>query len=1163
MASHMITFIFYALYFIIIWGLLVVLGHIAFFKNQGPKIRRDLIKKFLSLICLESLAPKIEVCLAQRFKGKGTLITACVIFLGLMFTQVGKYPPRFLRSTLFPELPSFLYLPKQSANWLDFRSRYLPLVGRDAQMSALNDFLFSDAKFSWWWLRGKPASDANRIALEWVLQQPSVSPFGGHHAGFFRDVEVTQYWKEWQPRRRTVIVIYDIANYVDNILVFLKALGQNSDGWKYPVRLLVVGRSLPVTLKDLEYEEIYTDYRYNPKPLLAGPLEVKHLRIFTRKLSSMKKKPFTLTSELETKIMNLTQGFPLLLAIAVDSVLESGTLKWSNHEELLHRELQKMTKRFQQEGLDQSCIPLLALSTFCRGLPWTAVDNFHPNTICHNKGLLDKLLEQDTVKSIPPIEPPLLGEYFVLESFESLNKVQRHKFLTTAWESSPRGVAGTLNNLLLDFPGHSMTAQLDEQPTNDEALVYWAKARINTTEMVEGKHISLAEKEARWQEVLDVAKKLPDNSEMPWVSAGVTANMIYHFGKTQDLSKMEKAIAELRRIMAMFPNDIRVVKMALSGLANCLQCYYENDRCDNAVSTFKIIQTISKRVKHHSIQMIHFVASANVMNCYGKLDRWEEMEETLAILDNIIAGYPSVVFHRLASGTFGNAIRQFVLYGRLTEVRPRLKKLREIAGRFPDDSYIQLEYAKSMTTAILQYKRKECTHEMKKSFQDLVDTTARFEKNSELKSKFQSELARGAVHCINLCIGQTLDDMLYFWGVLRDVGKGYPRSKEIREHIAIGSANVLALLRSIQNDVNVPAIFEVFIDSTHDFPDSAIIKKQFIRGITILLTWGLDSTEGQSLDSWQKVLNYLIEVSERSKNNLDVQALFAGGALAAIRHCGDKRQLDLMQQVFDFLYSIGQRYPNSKLIQLALAGGCANAINKYSDAGSFEKLIGLFKILEGVERKYPQNISENEKVKYVYVYGGTSAIKAYYEMREMDKALSVFNTLCVIAKEYRENEELQLDMTKAAVNITKICSDKQMLGDMQIAFRVVKEIAQRYPENLDIQERLAIAGLNVSSAQGPGAQEAFELLLELGERFDNMEIQSCLASGAFNMMIYYCENGRPHDAEKSYNVLIKQVRSFPNHQEIQNVMRRCQQLFKQAPTANEHNGTQKSQQPAP
>ena len=161
-------------------------------------------------------------------------------------------------------------------------------------------------------------------------------------------------------------------------------------------------------------------------------------------------------------------------------------------------------------------------------------------------------------------------------------------------------------------------------------------------------------------------------------------------------------------------------------------------------------------------------------------------------------------------------------------------------------------------------------------------------------------------------------------------------------------------------------------------PWTAIIKKQFIRGITILLTWGLDSTEGQSLDSWQKVLNYSIEVSERSKNNLDVQALFAGGALAAIRHCGDKKQLGLMQQVFDFLYSIGQRYPDNKLIQVALAGGCSNAINGYSDAGGFEKLIGVFKILEGVERKYPQNISENETVKHIYVSGGVNAIKAYF-----------------------------------------------------------------------------------------------------------------------------------------------------------------------------------------
>lgn len=1167
-SQTIITAVVFVVYFLLVWLLLTLLNRCVIdkrprLKKLFHKIRQEWLEKMLSTLLMKSLVPDIEKWIAKRGDKKTwRWVTAGVMTSVLSFTPAVKYPARSLDARLFPEPPSFLYIPKQRTNWLDFRSRYLPLVGRDAQMSALNDFLFSDDKFSWWWLKGKPASDANRIALEWVLQQPSVSLFGGNHAGFFSDVEATQYWKEWQPRRRTVIVIYDIADYADTVLVLLKTLGKNSDKWKYPVRVLLVGRSLPMTLKDLEYEEIYTDYRYDAKPLVAGPLEVKHLRILARKLSSKKQKPFTLTPELEDKIMDLTQGFPLLLAIAVDTILKSQTLKWSSHEDLLHREIQKMTKRFQQEGLDQSCLPLLALSTFCRGLPWTAAEDFHPNTACHNKGLLDKLFEMDTVETIPPIEPQLLGEYFVLERFESLNEIQRHKFVTSAWTFSPRGVAGTLNNLLLDFPGHSMVAQLDVQPTKEEALVYWAKARINVTGMAEAKHISLVEKEARWQQVLDVARELPDNSEIAWVSAGVTAHMIHHFGEIQDLAKMEKAIGELRRIARVFHNDIRVVKLVLAGLTNSLKCYYDHDRCDNAVTAFKIIQSVSEKVKNDSIQMIHFAASANVMNCYGKLGRWEELDETLVVLDDIIARSPSVVLHRLASGAFGNAIRQFLRYGRLTKASPRLQRLREIAVRFPEDSYIQLEYAKSTADAMLQYKQQECRLEMKKSFQDLVETTARFVDNSESRSKFQSELARGAANCINRCVGQTLDDMLYFWDVLRNVGKRYPRSQEIREHIAMGGANALELLRSIQNAVKVPAIFEVLIDSTHDFPGSVIIKNQFIHGIEILLGWGPDPTVGRSLDSCQKVLSYLIEVSKRTRHNPEVQVLLAAGAASAIPSFGDNNLLDLMQEIFDFLYSIGRRYPDDKQIQFALAGGCANAIKGYNDAGSFENSIRVFRILEAVEKEYPQNTSENEVVKHLYVYGGVNAIRAYGEMGEVDKALEVFNTSGFIAKQYSENEELQLHMTKAAVNITKICGVEQMIADMQKAFGAIQDIASRYPENPDIQERLALAAFNVIAAKGPGAQEDFRILRELAAKHaDNMEIQSCLASGAFNMMIYHAKGGRPHDAEKSYKVLIQVARSFPNHPEIQNVMKLCQRLFRQATTANEPNGTQMSQQP--
>ena len=80
--------------------------------------------------------------------------------------------------------------------------------------------------------------------------------------------------------------------------------------------------------------------------------------------------------------MEISQGLPLLMILALDSVREHDDLRWDTQEELLYDHVQRMLAKFQQFGLDARCLPLLALASFTRSLPWEHAKGFQLDSTC-------------------------------------------------------------------------------------------------------------------------------------------------------------------------------------------------------------------------------------------------------------------------------------------------------------------------------------------------------------------------------------------------------------------------------------------------------------------------------------------------------------------------------------------------------------------------------------------------------------------------------------------------------------------------------------------------------------------------------------------------------------------------------------------------------------
>jgi uncharacterized membrane protein len=70
-----------------------------------------------------------------------------------------------------PKLPAFLSLPETKDDPVDYRAEVPHLVGRNAELAALNDFTASKSTFSWWWLQGPGGIGKSKLALAWVKKR--------------------------------------------------------------------------------------------------------------------------------------------------------------------------------------------------------------------------------------------------------------------------------------------------------------------------------------------------------------------------------------------------------------------------------------------------------------------------------------------------------------------------------------------------------------------------------------------------------------------------------------------------------------------------------------------------------------------------------------------------------------------------------------------------------------------------------------------------------------------------------------------------------------------------------------------------------------------------------------------------------------------------------
>jgi hypothetical protein len=460
--------------FLVVWGLLSASE--ALFDTR--RTLDELVK---------SLVPSVRVLSAAAKHRLDTVLVVAwqpLVALAIAFGTVAKTkkPAELVVRRFFPAAAEFFGIPRVSADPLDFRSeRTPPLVGRTTELARLMAFASGNERFQWHWLTGGAGTGKSRLALEWlrVLRDWDV--------GFVRGGANVDDVAMWQPRRSTALVIDDAGERTEAVLGIIESLGARSDTLAYPVRALLLDRSVPSQLEKLGQESRFTEHRYEREPVsLKGMGRDDVTSVAQAVVGEVNRE---LTPGILDEIVRTSEGHPFFVILAAEIYRENGRFRWDGREELLRFQIDRMLGKFSALGLDAKSLPLLCLATLTHGIPWDAAKGASRalEAPLPRKSLLDQITNRDTREAIPGIEPDLLGEYLVLQCLGTMTASDAAVMVNEAWTISPARMAASLYRVADDFPLHKRVpdlairpahlANVDRYPERAEQAAVWIFAQ--------------------------------------------------------------------------------------------------------------------------------------------------------------------------------------------------------------------------------------------------------------------------------------------------------------------------------------------------------------------------------------------------------------------------------------------------------------------------------------------------------------------------------------------------------------------------------------------------------------------------------------------------------------------------------------------------------------
>jgi hypothetical protein len=352
-----------------------------------------------------------------------------------------------------------------------------PFVGREAESKAINVFLAdSNRRFSFMLLTGPGGMGKSRLTLEIILAQRT----GWWHAGFLGDLKTPEYWKLWQPQRPTLIVVDYAARQAEQVGEMLSGLAEREAPHllRQPVRMILIERHG----KDPRLENIFETSRllrgdtFRMQDVALPPINdiwplFEHVLRRPGSVIAPERVDKATTLDAFDKIDSDRR--PLFAFLVADALARGRDIRGWDRDALLDDVIKRDRHKFwlsaaKSVGMGDQIDKeerVLALATLANGLfTKSSLAKVDGEVLPHwdadrHPVIFRAMSGESTDDFIAPLQPDLVGEFFVLQLLErkgaartSDGRTFLEVLVSRSWEIDPASTPQFIIQCMQDLP---------------------------------------------------------------------------------------------------------------------------------------------------------------------------------------------------------------------------------------------------------------------------------------------------------------------------------------------------------------------------------------------------------------------------------------------------------------------------------------------------------------------------------------------------------------------------------------------------------------------------------------------------------------------------------------------------------------------------------------